>query len=208
MGNVHCQTKSTTHTTNTFTREFADLYPQAEVIGFDLSPIQPTWVSPNVHFEINDACSTDWGYRPSSFDFIHVRGMYGSVANWPAFYRSIYKCLAPGGYIEQVEISMTPTSDDDTVPTNHILSQWGRLSIEMGERCGKTFRIHELMKGYIENAGFEEVVLTTYKLPIGPWSMDSHLKQVGLWNLLDWQEGAEGWCVAHLTRIMGVSIHP
>lgn len=67
--------------------DFADQYPSAQVIGFDLSPIQPEWTPPNVLFEINDACEPDWGYRKNSFDFIHVRGMYGSVADWPAFYQ-------------------------------------------------------------------------------------------------------------------------
>lgn len=67
--------------------DFADQFPSAQVIGFDLSVIQPTWVAPNVRFEINDACGPDWGYQKNSFDFIHVRAMYGSVADWPAFYR-------------------------------------------------------------------------------------------------------------------------
>jgi hypothetical protein len=56
------------------------------VTGFDLSPTQPSWVNPNVRFEINDACSDDWAYTKNSFDFIHIRGLYGSVADWPKFY--------------------------------------------------------------------------------------------------------------------------
>jgi hypothetical protein len=71
-------------------RDFADQYPSAEVIGFDLSPIQPKWVAPNVSFEINDACSVDLAYPKNSFDFIHVRAMYGSITNWPAFYHQVF----------------------------------------------------------------------------------------------------------------------
>jgi hypothetical protein len=29
-------------------RDFADEYPNAEVIGTDISPIQPSWVPPNL----------------------------------------------------------------------------------------------------------------------------------------------------------------
>lgn len=118
---------------------------------------------------------------------------------------TLFRNCAPGGYIEQVELSVDPTSDDGSVTYDNIFAEWGRVSLEMGERFGKTFRIHERMKGYIEQAGFEDVVEVVYKMPIGPWSKDPHMKQVGLWNLLDWQEGCEGWCVAHLTRAMGVS---
>ncbi|EFX05906.1 methyltransferase type 11 [Grosmannia clavigera kw1407] len=35
--------------------DFADQYPNAEVIGTDISPIQPAWVPPNLKFEIDDA---------------------------------------------------------------------------------------------------------------------------------------------------------
>jgi hypothetical protein len=61
-----------------------------EVIGFDLSPIQPTWVPPNVRFEINDASADDWAYLKNRFDFIYVRAMYSSIADWPAFYRQAF----------------------------------------------------------------------------------------------------------------------
>jgi tRNA G46 methylase TrmB len=34
--------------------EMADTYPDCQVIGTDLSPIQPQWVPPNLKFEIDD----------------------------------------------------------------------------------------------------------------------------------------------------------
>lgn len=70
--------------------DFADEFPSAEVIGTDLSPIQPLFVSPNCRFEIDDACS-EWTYAPNTFDFIHIRAMYGSVADWPALYTEVFK---------------------------------------------------------------------------------------------------------------------
>ena len=57
--------------------------------GTDLSPIQPPAPPINLHFEIDDCCSP-WTYGKDSFDFIHVCQMYGSVADWPAFYRESY----------------------------------------------------------------------------------------------------------------------
>ena len=32
--------------------DFADQHPEANVLGIDLSPIQPGWVPPNCQFEI------------------------------------------------------------------------------------------------------------------------------------------------------------
>lgn len=48
-----------------------DLYHSAEVVGSDLSAIQPNFVPPNVQFEVFDAEST-WNYS-SQLDLIHYR---------------------------------------------------------------------------------------------------------------------------------------
>jgi cyclopropane fatty-acyl-phospholipid synthase-like methyltransferase len=42
-----------------WTVDCAALYPNAEMIGTDLSPIQPSWVPHNVTFEVDDA-ARDW----------------------------------------------------------------------------------------------------------------------------------------------------
>lgn len=114
--------------------------------------------------------------------------------------------LKPGGWIEQSEISVVPQSDDGTIPPGHIFELWGSISLEAGEKFGKTLRIHELAKGLIEDTGFTNVVEKVYILPIGPWCRDPHMKQLGLWNQLHWQEGIEGWSMAMLTRTLGVRL--
>jgi SAM-dependent methyltransferase len=57
-------------------------YPSAEVLGIDLSPIQPSWVPPNVKFIVDDA-ESPWLYPSDSFDFVHIRHMCSSIKNWP-----------------------------------------------------------------------------------------------------------------------------
>lgn len=191
--------------TGIWAMDFADQYPSAQVIGFDLSPTQPSWVAPNLRFEVNDACEADWGYKKNSFDFIHARAMYGSVADWPAFYQQVLAHLTPGGWYQQIEMSVVPTSDDGSVTEGSIFDQWGKVSLEAGDKFGKDLRIHKQIKGYLQNAEFEGVVEHVYKWPIGPWSKDAHMKEIGLWNQLHWQEGIEGWSLALLTRVLGWS---
>ncbi|KFY93219.1 hypothetical protein V500_03832 [Pseudogymnoascus sp. VKM F-4518 (FW-2643)] len=174
--------------TGIWAMDFADQFPSAQVTGFDLSPIQPQWVAPNLRFEINDACDPDWGYSKNSFDFVHVRAMYGSVADWPAFYQQALDNLVPGGWYQQIEMSVVLKSDDGSVKEGSIFDQWGKVSLEAGDKFGKDLRIHEQIKDYIIDAGFVDVVETVYKWPVGPWSTDKYIQQVGLWNLLHWQE--------------------
>lgn len=65
-------------------------YPSAQVIGTDLSPIQPTWVPPNVKFQIDDA-EAEWTWERDSFDYIHIRHLAGAIKDWPALLKQAYK---------------------------------------------------------------------------------------------------------------------
>jgi len=97
--------------------DFADEHPNTDVIGTDLSPIQPSLVPPNCRFEIDDA-SDEWTYPTNFFDFIHIRALFGSIEDWPALYAQVFKHLKPGGWIEHVEGSIEIKSDDGTLAEN------------------------------------------------------------------------------------------
>lgn len=193
-----------TGSTGIWALDFADQFPSTEIIATDLSPIQPDFAPPNLRFEIDDCCS-EWVYPKNHFDFIHIRQLYASVADWPALYRECYNHLAPGGYIEQLEISVTPKSDDGSLEPGDMWDECSKLAIECGEKFGKTFLIQERMKDLITQAGFVDVVELKYKWPIGAWSTDQKLKDLGKWNMHYWNEGLEGWNIALLTRVMGWS---
>lgn len=70
--------------------DFADQFSSAEVIGTDLSDIMPSFVPPNCRFEIDDA-ELDWTFKPETFDFVHLRYMLGTMADWPRLYSQAMK---------------------------------------------------------------------------------------------------------------------
>lgn len=51
-------------------------FPGAHVIGNDISPIQPSWVAPNIEFIVEDF-EGEWQYEENEFDFIHARCLAG-----------------------------------------------------------------------------------------------------------------------------------
>lgn len=53
-------------------------FPEAQVIGTDISAIQPSWVTPNLEFLVEDF-EAEWLYKENSFDFIHTRMISGYV---------------------------------------------------------------------------------------------------------------------------------
>ncbi|KAF9769132.1 hypothetical protein IL306_013494 [Fusarium sp. DS 682] len=72
--------------------EYADLHPGAQVIGVDLSPIQPSLVPPNCIFEIDDL-EKEWTWT-EPFDFIFCRVMTGSFADMEKFVQNAYDVKA------------------------------------------------------------------------------------------------------------------
>lgn len=69
--------------TGIWAMDFADEHPEAEVIGVDLSPIQPSFIPPNVTFEIDDI-EDEWTYS-KPFDYIHSRFMTSCISDWKKY---------------------------------------------------------------------------------------------------------------------------
>ncbi|KAF3049761.1 hypothetical protein E8E11_006652 [Didymella keratinophila] len=184
--------------------DMADEHPGAEIIGVDLSPIQPSFTPPNCKFEIDDVTSP-WTF-PFSFNFINIRSLYGSIADWPALYQQVYDNLAPGGYLHEVEMSIQFKSDDGTLTPDHILSQWSDIFHEASRRFGKSFYEVWNLSTYAKNVGFVDVVENVYKVPVNGWPADPRLKEIGRWNFLHCTQGAEGWGLFLLTKVMGWSV--
>ncbi|KAF2632418.1 S-adenosyl-L-methionine-dependent methyltransferase [Macroventuria anomochaeta] len=184
--------------------DMADEHPGAETIGVDLSPIQPSFTPPNCKFEIDDVTSS-WTF-PYAFDLINIRALYGSIADWPALYQQVFDNLQPGGYLHEVEMSIQFKSDDGTLTPDHILSQWSDVFHEASNRFGKSFYEVWNLSTYAKNVGFVDVVENVYKVPVNGWPADPRMKEIGRWNFLHCTQGAEGWGLFLLTKVMGWSV--
>lgn len=184
----------------------ADKHAEAEVVGIDLSPIQPRWVPPNLQFEILDADAT-WAFRENRFSLVHTRIMNGfGVASWPHFYQQAFQCLKPGGWVENQEFDCEIVSDDNTLPANSKLQEWARLWNQSVEMIGKSARCHpEKMVEQMKAAGFVNTKTLKYKMPIGPWPKDQMLKQAGLFGLAALHDGVFGMSVKLFVEVLGWS---
>ncbi|KAG5659824.1 hypothetical protein KAF25_002383 [Fusarium avenaceum] len=166
--------------TGIWAMDFADEFPNAKVIGTDISPIQPSWLPPNLEFQIDD-CTQEWTFQENSLDYVHMRFLVGSIVDWTALYKQAYKCLKPGGWIESHEAGPTIKSDDDSIPAESALGQWGKLFLEGGRRLRRPFSILEddVQRQGMKEAGFTSIHEEEVKLPIGGWSSDPKTKEAG-----------------------------
>ena len=173
--------------------DFGDEFPNCEVIGTDLSPMQPSWVPPNVRFEIDNA-EDEWTWGENVFDFIHVRTLVGNIKDWDRLYQQAFKALKPGGYLEHHENSVRMRAEDDSFADDSPLGVWHTVFWQSGEKLGQTFKVvdDDVQPVGMKKAGFEEVTTRDWKCPVTPWPKDKKMKAIGSYTKMSLEGDLEG----------------
>ncbi|KAI8275603.1 hypothetical protein K4K60_008541 [Colletotrichum sp. SAR11_57] len=184
----------------------ADQYPSAEVTGVDLSPIQPTWVPPNLKFQIDDF-NQEWTWPKDHFDYIHGRNLEACFTDLPTTMKEAYNHTKPGGYIEFLEFESQARSQVAELPEEHIYRTCYTALITAANKLGKpgeNVRTGALQRA-LEQAGYVDLVHHRWKIPIGGWCADPKLKQLG-WTILDFlSDSLEGFGLYLLKEVAGFS---
>ncbi|OJJ42890.1 hypothetical protein ASPZODRAFT_124427 [Penicilliopsis zonata CBS 506.65] len=183
--------------------DFADQFPSAEVVGNDLSPIQPGWVPSNCVFEVDDF-ESEWAYsRP--FDYIHGRELAGAIKDINRLAKQAFDNLIPGGYFELQSFTLDIFSDDNS------LQERGRYTLQMcalieeaGAKFGKPMQdIEETWTQALKSAGFEDIKLKVIKVPLSPWSDDEKQKKIGHFMQSHYSQALGSYLPGILTTVLG-----
>ncbi|PWY70970.1 hypothetical protein BO70DRAFT_389714 [Aspergillus heteromorphus CBS 117.55] len=193
--------------------ELATQFPTAEIIGTDLSPVQPNEVPENVHFIVDDATEDDWLWGPDHFDLVHVGHLSGALSSYKDLLRLSFKHLTPGGYVESHEFDPIPKCDDGTMPpmddekfSDYALQDLMDLHVRSGQVSDppRQFRVAHRLVRWMRDVGFVDVQERVVKVPVNPWPGDSHLKMIGSWSETNIMEAVAGWSYKPLS-ILGWS---
>ncbi|KAL4751793.1 hypothetical protein BDW72DRAFT_173009 [Aspergillus terricola var. indicus] len=182
--------------------EVADQHPSASVIGTDLSPVQPSFVPPNLEFQVDDF-ENDWTFRRDSFDLIHSRLLLASVSDYPRLFRQALSALRPGGYFEMHEVDPGFECDDDSIPADSSALQWSNLFFEGCKRIGHSIPTPAEYRTLMEEAGFVDVRLKVMKRPTNVWPKENHMKRLGLYTLTNHLNGLHAFTIGLFTRVLG-----
>ena len=178
-----------------------DEFPDAEIIGTDLSATQPSWVPPNVKFEIDDA-EEPWTFQ-EKFDFVHVRYLAAAIGDWPKLIRQAFTNTKPGGWAEFQDFDPTYYSEDGSFTPELDVAKWITTFVTAAEGFGRDSKPGPQLYEWMEAAGFENLCHEKFRLPIGPWPKDKHLKGIGSWNLVQLEDGLEGFTMRLFTQYLG-----
>ncbi|KAF2117101.1 S-adenosyl-L-methionine-dependent methyltransferase [Lophiotrema nucula] len=171
--------------------DMGDRYPSAEVLGNDLSPVQPSLVPPNVKFEVDDL-EDEWVYS-SKFDYIHSRYLACSIRDWGKLMRQAYKFTKPGGWVEFQDFDTRfYTSTGGEYGPDTIIADWADKIADGLRKFGVEPDPGPQIEQWVKDAGFINVTAKTLPFPVGTWPKDKKLKEIGAFNLIMYLDNLEG----------------
>jgi hypothetical protein len=117
------------------------------------------------------------------------------------------RILKPGGWVENQEINHHRRSDDDSIARDSKLTQWESEWTRGIEKFGLAGGSDpEVMARQMNQAGFINVTVREFKMPIGPWPSDKRLREAGMFALVNLLEGIQGLSVKIFTGLLGWSM--
>lgn len=98
------------------------------------------------------------------------------------------------------EIRIKPVTDDNSITDTYAYAKFTEYLKDAFAVFGIQLLAMEKNKSLLESAGFVNVTETVYKIPIGPWPKDQHLKTVGIYNRAGILDAIGGIGVGPFTR--------
>jgi SAM-dependent methyltransferase len=182
--------------------EFAEEHPGSQVLGIDLSPIQPNVIPSNCAFRVDDV-EQHW-MEDEKFDFIHSRAMIGGIKDWPRLIKTAFEHLNPGGFLELQDLCFPSRSDNPVHNAESKVVKYHHHLIEAASRLGLNFHAPLKWADQLREAGFVDIHLKWFNWPVGPWPKGKKNKLMGQWTLADFIDGSEA-PIALFTRVLGWS---
>ncbi|KAI8958607.1 S-adenosyl-L-methionine-dependent methyltransferase [Daldinia sp. FL1419] len=181
--------------------EMGDAYPSANVLGVDLSPIQPQWVPPNVRFMVDDV-ESEWLHPLNHFDYIHSRHTIMAIKDWDQLLKTSYEHLKPGGWLELQEIYHFPMSSNNTLRQDHPVAEYWKYVDQGLERLGVNFRLSDegRIAALMRQCGYINVTERVFHVPIGTWPTNKTLKNVGQYWKKILLDGIQAIALGPMTR--------
>ncbi|KAI4167086.1 MAG: hypothetical protein LQ343_007490 [Gyalolechia ehrenbergii] len=130
-------------------------------------------VPPNVKFEVDD-CEELWTF-PEKFDVIHARYLAAAIVDWPKLMAQAFQFTNPGGYSEFQDYDLLFYSEDGSLTDELPISEWITTLLQASRKFGRDPCPGPRLEGHMRDAGFKDVQVSKYKIPIGPWAKDPHL---------------------------------
>lgn len=143
--------------------------------------IQPFSRAPNCSFIQENSETQDWSF-PFTFDYIHARNVGPCFTNFALVCQRAYDHTSPGGWIELQDASWDPFCIDDSLSST-ALERWFQIVKSAGTNANGDVTKTNHYKGYLQQAGYIDIVEVIKPVPSHPWAQGRKMKVLGAWTL-------------------------
>ena len=99
--------------------------------------------------------------------------------------------------MECQELVVEAQSDDGSLPEDSYIREWCTNQEAAAQKAGLTLKVSGgFLRKQMTEAGFENIVVHEFKLPVGDWPADPGLRHVGRYQLVAMLEGIHGLTIA------------
>lgn len=152
--------------TGIWVAEMARLFPQAHIVGVDISAAALEYTSSAAYtFCLADVLK-GLPFPDQQFDYVHQRLLVaaGIAANWPAVIRELVRVTRPGGWVELLEVGTTIQIAG--LETARLLAWMEEKSQERGFDMLLFPRLGEMLA----QEGLEAIEQHDIPVPLGEWA--------------------------------------
>ncbi|KAH8678277.1 S-adenosyl-L-methionine-dependent methyltransferase [Xylariales sp. PMI_506] len=170
--------------------EFAEMFPNCQVIGTDLSSIQPTNPPSNVTF-LKDDAESDWVF-PYKFDYVHLRIIFTCFNDHKRMMQEAFKSMHSGGWMEYQDPDASCVGCVDNETPDYFAFQRVISAARIGAKLlvGRDIALTRKYKGWMEEVGFVNVHEHKVRIPLSPWPTDPREKLGGSYMQRNYLDGA------------------
>jgi ubiquinone/menaquinone biosynthesis C-methylase UbiE len=146
--------------------EMARLFPQAHIVGVDISAAALEHTSSSKYtFCLADALK-GLPFPDQQFDYVHQRLLVAAIpaANWPGVIRELFRVTRPGGWVELLEIGVTI---QQAGPETVRLLEW--MAGKSQERGFDMYLVSQLGE-MLAQEGLEAIECHEIPVPLGDWA--------------------------------------
>ncbi|KZO98999.1 S-adenosyl-L-methionine-dependent methyltransferase [Calocera viscosa TUFC12733] len=163
----------------TWAREVAEQFPDAEVIGVDISEPKLEKRPPNFRFKLLNLIKDPWPFEPDTFDIVHCRFLTMHIPGFKFLLDNAIKATAPGGILMFEDLELRLKSDKKPLPSPVALFdavfRTFTTSAGIDDLAGSKFASIITASGK-----FSETHETVVPAPMGTWTDDKKLHSIGL----------------------------
>ncbi|KAI1870348.1 uncharacterized protein JN550_005276 [Neoarthrinium moseri] len=136
--------------------DFAEKHPECQVVGSDLSAIQPPNAPSNCAF-VKDDAEEEWLF-PWKFDFVHLRFVFTCFNDHRRMMREAFKSMNSGAWIEYQDFPVTQIGSMDGQMEGSALQRWA-FSVMTGMKTvmGRDIDVVSNYAMWLQEIGFVDV---------------------------------------------------